>query len=165
MGKLVERKEAARLADELRREGRRVVLANGAFDPLHVGHVRYLRAARACGDALFVALNSDTSVHGLKGSGRPVVPQEERAEILCALEPVDYVLIFDEPTVEEVIRALRPSVHCKGTDYTPDSVPEAGLVRSLGGEVRIVGDLKDHDSSAMIERIREGGERKAQQDR
>ncbi|HUX07555.1 MAG TPA: adenylyltransferase/cytidyltransferase family protein [Acidobacteriota bacterium] len=157
MGLLIGREEAAALAERLREEGRTVVLANGAFDPLHVGHVRYLKAAKECGDTLFVALNSDSSVRGLKGPGRPVITQDERAEILCALEPVGYVLIFDEPTVEQVIRALRPDFHCKGTDYTPGSVPEAELVRSLGGEVRIVGDPKNHDSSAMIRKIKTDG--------
>ena len=156
MGALVDLQQAAALAELTRKAGGKVVLANGAFDPLHVGHVRYLRAARDCGDALFVALNSDSSVRGLKGAGRPVIPHSERAEILCALEAVDYVVLFDEPTVENVIRELRPDFHCKGTDYTTQSVPEGELVRSLGGEVRIVGDPKDHDSSAMIERIREG---------
>jgi rfaE bifunctional protein nucleotidyltransferase chain/domain len=157
MGKLIGIDEAAELARQLRSQGRKVALANGAFDPLHVGHVRYLKAAKDCADILIVAVNSDGSVRGLKGEGRPVLPQDERVEILCALEPVDYVLIFEEPTVEKVILALRPDYHCKGTDYTPDSVPEADLVRSLGGEVRIVGDTKDHDSSAMIRKIREGG--------
>jgi rfaE bifunctional protein nucleotidyltransferase chain/domain len=154
MGKLIGIEEAAALAQGLRRQGKKVALANGAFDFLHVGHVRYLEAARECADALFVAVNSDGSVRGLKGDGRPIMPQDERAEILCALEAVDYVLIFEEPTVERVIRALRPDFHCKGTDYTPESVPEAELVRSLGGEVRIVGDPKSHDSSAMIRRIK-----------
>jgi rfaE bifunctional protein nucleotidyltransferase chain/domain len=144
-------------AERLHRGGRRIALANGAFDPLHVGHVRYLKAARECADTLFVAVNSDASVRSLKGAGRPVLPEHERAEILCALEPVDYVVIFDEPTVEGVIQAIRPDFHCKGTDYTPDSVPEAPLVRALGGEVRIVGDPKDHDSSSMIRRIKESG--------
>jgi rfaE bifunctional protein nucleotidyltransferase chain/domain len=156
MGKLIGIEEAAALAQGLRRQGKKVALANGAFDFLHVGHVRYLEAARECADALFVAVNSDGSVRGLKGDGRPIMPQDERAEILCALEAVDYVLIFEEPTVERVIRALRPDFHCKGTDYTPESVPEAELVRSLGGEVRIVGDPKSHDSSAMIRRIKAG---------
>jgi rfaE bifunctional protein nucleotidyltransferase chain/domain len=155
MGELIKREDAARISQNLKKEGKRIVLANGAFDPLHVGHVRYLAGARKCGDALFVALNSDSSVRGLKGAGRPVVPQDERAEILCALEAADYVLIFDEPTVEEVIKALRPDIHCKGTDYTPESVPEGDLVRSLGGEVRIVGDPKNHDSSLWIKRLRE----------
>ncbi len=157
MGLLIGREEAATLAERLREEGGTTVLANGAFDPLHVGHVRHLKAAKDCGDTLFVALNSDSSVRGLKGPGRPMIPQDERAEILCALEAVDYVVIFEELTVEEVIRLLKPDIHCKGTDYTSDSVPEAALVRLLGGEVRIVGDPKNHDSNAMIRRIKEGG--------
>lgn len=153
MGEILNLKEAADRAKELRDNGARVVLANGAFDLLHVGHVRYLKAARECGDALFVALNSDPSVRELKGPMRPLMPQDERAEILCALEPVDYVVIFDEATVENVILALHPHIQCKGTDYTPESVPEGNLIRSLGGEVRIVGDPKSHDSSAFIRDI------------
>ncbi len=154
MGALLDLQEARTEAERLRAAGKKIVLANGAFDPLHVGHVRFLRAARGCGDALFVAVNSDSSVRGLKGPGRPVMPAEERAEIVCAIEGVEYAVVFDEPTVERVVRALRPHVHAKGTDYTADSVPEAELVRSLGGEVRIVGDPKGHDSSALIDKIR-----------
>lgn len=155
MGKLVSIDEAADLARRLREEGKTVVLANGAFDVLHVGHVRYLQGAKECGDALFVAVNSDSSVRANKGAGRPVMPESERAELLCALKPVDYVLIFSEVTVENVIRALKPRYHCKGTDYTPDTVPEAEVVRSIGGEVRIVGDHKNHDSREIIARIGE----------
>ncbi len=158
VGVLLKIKEATAEAERLRKEGRKVILANGAFDPLHVGHVHYLKAAKECGGALFVALNSDISVRGLKGSGRPVMPVAERAEILCALEPVDFVVIFDEPTAENVIRALRPHIHCKGTDYTSESVPESELVRFLGGEVKIVGGPKSHNSSALIRRIREGSD-------
>ena len=154
MGILLSLEEAGEEAARLKGEGKRIALANGAFDPLHVGHVRYLEASRNCADALFVGLNSDSSVRDLKGQGRPVFPHGERAEILCALRAVDYVIIFYEPTVESVIRALRPDFHCKGTDYTADTVPEAELVRSLGGEVKIVGDPKDHDSSSLIKRIR-----------
>ena len=154
MGALLDLEEARAAAERLRAAGKKIVLANGAFDPLHVGHVRYLRAARGCGDALFVAVNSDSSVRGLKGPGRPVMPAAERAEIVCAIEGVEFAVVFDEPTVERVVRALRPHVHAKGTDYTADSVPEAELVRSLGGEVRIVGDPKGHDSSALIDKIR-----------
>ena len=154
MGALLDLEEARAAAERLRAAGKKIVLANGAFDPLHVGHVRYLRAARGCGDALFVAVNSDSSVRGLKGPGRPVMPAAERAEIVCAIEGVEFAVVFDEPTVERVVRALRPHVHAKGADYTADSVPEAELVRSLGGEVRIVGDPKGHDSSALIDKIR-----------
>lgn len=154
MGRLLDLDKAKAEAERLRGEGKRTVLANGAFDPLHVGHVRYLKAAKECGDVLFVAVNSDYSVRSLKGPGRPVIPENERTEIVCALEAVDYVFVFDELTASEVIKALRPDIQCKGTDYTAESVPEGELVRSLGGEVRIVGDPKDHDSSDLIRKIR-----------
>lgn len=154
MGRRLDLDDAAARAAELRARGKRIALANGAFDLLHVGHVRYLQAAKETADVLFVAVNSDDSVRLNKGEGRPVMPEDERAEILCALDCVDYVLIFSERTVERVIRALRPHYHCKGTDYTPESVPEAAAVRELGGEVRIVGDPKDHDSSAIIRGMR-----------
>ena len=134
--------------------GRRVVLTNGCFDLLHVGHVRYLYSAAAEGDLLVVAVNSDAGVRGLKGPGRPIQPEQERAELLAALEPVDYVTLFDEPTVEQVILALRPDVHCKGTDYTVESVPERPVVESVGGEVRIVGDSTDHATTDLVSRIR-----------
>ncbi len=135
--------------------GLRVVLTNGCFDLLHVGHVRYLYSAAAEGDLLVVAVNSDAGVRRLKGEGRPIQPEEERAELLAALEPVDYVTIFDEPTVERVILALKPDVHCKGTDYTVESVPERTVVESVGGEVRIVGDSTDHATTNLVSRIRD----------
>ena len=146
--------ELAQQAASWRAEGKRLVLANGAFDLLHVGHLRYLQGAAIEGDILVVAVNSDSSVRLAKGDDRPVVPQDERAELVAALRGVGHVVIFDEKTVEEVIRSLRPDVHAKGTDYTTESVPEATLVRSLGGEVRIVGDPKDHSTSEMIRRLR-----------
>lgn len=155
MGGLVSIEEAEKLARQFREGGKTVVLANGAFDVLHVGHVRYLQGAKECGDVLFVAVNSDSSVKANKGEGRPVMPEAERAELLCALTAVDYVLIFSDLTVENAIRALKPHYHCKGTDYTPDTVPEAEVVRSLGGEVKIVGDPKDHDSRKIIAKIGE----------
>jgi rfaE bifunctional protein nucleotidyltransferase chain/domain len=136
-----------------RAEGLRVVLANGAFDLLHVGHLRYLQGAAGQGDCLVVAVNSDASVRAAKGAGRPYIPQAERAELVAALRGVDHVIIFSEETVSEVIRALRPAVQAKGTDYTEDSVPEGDLVRSLGGVVAIVGDPKDHSSSELIGRL------------
>ena len=136
-----------------RAEGRRVVLANGAFDLLHVGHIRYLQGAARQGDCLVVAVNSDASVRAAKGDGRPHIPQAERAELVAALRGVDHVIVFSDATVCEVIRALRPAVHAKGTDYTEDSVPEGDLVRSLGGVVAIVGDPKDHSTSELIERL------------
>lgn len=134
--------------------GRRiVVLANGAFDLLHVGHVRYLRAARAEGDFLVVAVNSDASVRASKGPGRPFLPAAERAEILAALSCVDRVVIFDDPTVERVLRALRPDVHAKGTDYRVDTVPEREVSRQIGTRTAIVGDPKDHSTTDLLRSI------------
>lgn len=131
-----------------------IVLANGCFDVLHVGHVRYLRGAAALGGILVVALNDDTSAAKLKGEGRPVFNESERAEILLALEGVDYVLLFGEGTVDDIIRILRPDFHAKGTDYTVETVPELETARSVGCETVIVGDPKDHSSSEIISRIR-----------
>lgn len=145
--------QAREKADALRQQGKSIALANGSFDLLHVGHVRYLLAAAEVADFLFAAVNSDASVRGYKGPERPVMPENERAEIVAAIRGVGAVIIFPEATVENVIRALRPDFHCKGTDYTPETVPEAPLVRKLGGEVRIVGDPKDHDSSSIIASI------------
>jgi rfaE bifunctional protein nucleotidyltransferase chain/domain len=146
-----------RLVGEVRARGGRIVLTNGAFDLLHVGHVRSLEHAKSLGDLLVVAVNSDRSVRALKGPGRPIVPELERAEIVAALGCVDVVTIFDETTVEETIRRVRPHVHAKGRDYTAESVPERKLVESLGGTVAIVGDPKDHATSGLIERIRGAG--------
>ncbi len=134
-------------------DGARVIFANGCFDVLHVGHIRYLAGAKELGDVLIVGINSDEQVVHQKGAGRPVLPANERAEIVAALESVTYVTIFDEPTVEELLLALKPDVHAKGTDYTADSVPERDVVRSYGGEVAIVGDPKDHSTSAIIARL------------
>jgi rfaE bifunctional protein nucleotidyltransferase chain/domain len=136
-----------------RENGLRIVLANGCFDVLHVGHVRYLVGARELGEVLVVGVNSDEQVARLKGPGRPVLPAEERAEIVAALESVTYVTVFDEPTVEELLLVLKPDVHAKGTDYTEDSVPERNVVRSYGGTVAIVGDPKDHSTSAILARL------------
>lgn len=133
--------------------GARVVFANGCFDVLHVGHVRYLQGARELGDVLIVGINSDEQVAIQKGAGRPVLPASERAELVAALESVTYVTIFDEPTVEQLLLALKPDVHAKGTDYTIDTVPERDVVRSYGGQVAIVGDPKDHSTSAIIARL------------
>lgn len=138
---------------EARERGGTIVLANGCFDVLHVGHVRYLAAAAALGDLLVVGINSDEQTRRLKGAGRPVVPQDQRAEIISAIQAVDLVTIFDEPTVEQLLLALKPDIHAKGTDYTADSVPERDVVRSFGGRVAIVGDPKDHSSSEMIEKL------------
>ena len=144
---LIERVQAARSS------GARIVLANGCFDVLHVGHARYLAGARELGDVLVVGINSDEQVARLKGPGRPVMTATERAEIVAALESVSYVTIFDEPTVEELLLALKPDVHAKGTDYTEDTVPERAVVRSYGGRVAIVGDPKDHSTSAILTRL------------
>jgi rfaE bifunctional protein nucleotidyltransferase chain/domain len=133
-----------------RRSGEPIVLANGNFDLLHVGHVRYLRGAKELGGKLVVAINSDKSVRALKGEGRPVMPAEERAEIVAALGDVDAVVIFPELDVRALIREIRPDIHAKGTDYTIDSVPERDAVAECGGRVAIVGDAKDHSTSEII---------------
>ena len=145
--------EAVKLADRLRAERKRIVLANGCFDLLHVGHVRYLRAARKLGDVLFVGINSDAAVARLKGRGRPLMPAAERAEILLALREVDHVVVFEEDTADRLVESLRPHVHAKGTDYRAGSVPEAATVQKIGGRVEIVGDPKDHSSRDLIARI------------
>ena len=152
--KIVPRAQLAALGERLRREGRRIVFANGCFDLLHVGHVRYLQGARAEGDVLVVAVNSDRAVSGLKGPGRPLLPAEARVELVAALECVDYVVIFDDLTAEGVLRDLRPHVHCKGTDYTAESVPERAVMEELGGTVRIVGDAKNHSTRDILAEIR-----------
>jgi D-glycero-beta-D-manno-heptose 1-phosphate adenylyltransferase len=145
---------AERLAAE-RRAGRRIAFANGHFDLLHVGHLRYLRAARAEADRLVVAVNDDASVARLKGPGRPIVPAEERAELLAALEPVDFVVVFAEDSPAPLLARLRPDVHCKGPDYgAPDRVPEHDVVRAYGGRTALVGDPKDHATSDLIARVR-----------
>ena len=140
--------------DKLRQDGKRIVFANGCFDVLHVGHVRYFRDAKENGDVLVVAVNSDVSARALKGYGRPYVPQDERLEILSALESVDYLLLFDELDVSSLLLTLRPDVHAKGTDYTADTVPERETVRSYGGEIVICGDPKEHSSTDLVVRIR-----------
>lgn len=147
--------EAAGLAERLRAGGKRIVLANGCFDLLHVGHVRYLQAARALGDVLFVGLNSDAAVRRLKGPGRPLLPIGERAELLAALRDVDHVVAFDDDTADGLVTRLRPHVHAKGTDYTPESVPEGASVRAVGGRVVIAGDAKTHSTRDVIALIRE----------
>ena len=143
---------ANRIASD-RASGARIVLANGCFDVLHVGHVRYLAGARELGDVLVVGINSDEQVAIQKGEGRPVLPAQERAEIVAALESVTYVTIFNEPTVEQLLLTLKPDVHAKGTDYTTESVPERDVVRSYGGQVAIVGDPKDHSTTEIIARV------------
>ncbi len=135
--------------------GQRVVLANGCFDILHVGHVRYLTGARRLGDVLVVAVNDDASVRRLKGPGRPILKLDERVQLVSSLECVDHVVAFSESDVSRVIATLRPDVHAKGTDYTEDTVPEKDQVRSYGGEVRIAGDPKDHSTKDVLARILE----------
>jgi len=153
MPPILTRQELITRVDSERHAGARIVLANGCFDVLHVGHVRYLAGARQLGDILIVGINSDEQVAIQKGPGRPVLPAMERAEIVAALESVTYVTIFDEPTVEQLLLALKPDVHAKGTDYTTDSVPERDVVRSYGGQVAIVGDPKDHSTTEIIARL------------
>jgi rfaE bifunctional protein nucleotidyltransferase chain/domain len=151
--KLISLDEAKVIAEGMRTAGRRVVVANGAFDMLHVGHVRYLAASRALGDVLFVALHSDVSVRGSKGPLRPIVPEAERAELLSHLECVDWIVMFDQPTVAEVLRALKPHLHAKGTDYTPETVPEREVVAEWGGETVICGDTKEHATTDLVGEI------------
>jgi D-glycero-beta-D-manno-heptose 1-phosphate adenylyltransferase len=136
-----------------RKQGARVVFANGCFDILHVGHIRYLEGARALGDLLVVGINADEQVRAQKGEGRPFVPERERAEIIASIRAVDFVTIFPEPTVEALLLSLRPDIHAKGTDYTEETVPERDVVRSFGGRVRIVGDPKDHSTTEMVRKV------------
>jgi rfaE bifunctional protein nucleotidyltransferase chain/domain len=134
-------------------QGSKIVLANGCFDVLHAGHVRYLEGARALGDLLVVGINSDEQVGRLKGAGRPIMAEHDRAELVASLAAVDLVTIFDEPTVTELLLAIKPDVHAKGTDYTEETVPERDVVRSYGGSVRIVGDPKNHSTSELLRKV------------
>lgn len=156
-GRVLDRERLCEAIEEARAGGATVVLANGCFDLFHVGHVRYLEGAKALGDVLVVGINSDEQVSRLKGAGRPFMPAGERAEILASIRCVDFVTVFDEPTVTELIRSIRPDVHAKGTDYTTESVPEREIVREYGGRVAIVGDPKDHSSTGLISQVRETG--------
>ena len=161
MGRVVLRDELVRLIAADRAAGRTIAFANGGFDLLHVGHVRYLEGAKREADRLVVAINSDASVRGLKGPSRPILNQADRAELVAALRAVDYVVIFDEPTVTPLLELLKPDVHCKGTDYTVETVPERETVRAYGGRIAIVGDPKDHSTSDLVSRLRPAdGERK-----
>lgn len=150
---MVARAEVAALGERLRKAGRKIVFANGCFDLFHVGHVRYLEGARQQGDVLVVGVNSDRTVRLLKGEGRPLLPEEARAELLAAMECVDYVVIFDDATAANILRDLQPDVHCKGTDYTEATVPEREVVQSWGGRVVIAGDPKDHSTRDVLARI------------
>jgi rfaE bifunctional protein nucleotidyltransferase chain/domain len=147
------RNELAQVLADHRARNQKIVLANGCFDILHVGHTRYLAGAKAEGDILVVAINSDKSVTKLKGEGRPVLPEAERAELISALESVDYVVIFDEPNVESLLEALRPDVHAKGTDYTAETVPERAVADRLGIRVAIVGDAKNHSTRDLLAQL------------
>jgi rfaE bifunctional protein nucleotidyltransferase chain/domain len=137
-----------------RSAGNSVAFANGCFDVLHVGHIRYLQDAARVADVLVVGVNGDASVRGLKGEGRPAMPEDERAEIISAIRGVSYVIIFHEDSPSRLLQILRPDFQCKGTDYTPDSVPEAEIVKAYGGKVVIVGDPKDHSTTAVLEKLR-----------
>lgn len=142
------------IVERLKRQGKTVVLANGCFDILHVGHTRYLRAAKELGDCLVVAINSDASVRAIKEPGRPILSEDARAEIVAGLEAVDYVTVFSAEDVSEVLLRLQPDIHAKGTDYTEETVPEREVVRSYGGRTAICGDPKDHSTKGIIERLR-----------
>jgi rfaE bifunctional protein nucleotidyltransferase chain/domain len=156
MGQIIlELAELKRIIDEEKERGRKVVFGNGCFDLLHVGHVRYLKGAKALGDVLIVAVNDDSSVTGLGKRKQVVTPARERAEIIAAIEGVDYVILFSEPNVESLLHILQPHIHAKGTDYTEESVPEGEIVRAYGGRVAIVGDPKDHSTRDLIKTIKE----------
>jgi rfaE bifunctional protein nucleotidyltransferase chain/domain len=154
VGRVLSRGELIAEVEADRAAGRTVAFANGCFDLLHVGHVRYLEAAAREADRLVVAINDDRSVAALKGPNRPLLSESDRAELVAALRGVDYVVIFPEPTVTPLLLALKPDVHCKGTDYTVDTVPERETVRSYGGRIAIVGDPKDHSTRDLLTRIR-----------
>ena len=153
MGSVVSRDRLVELVRADRQAGRTIAFANGCFDLLHVGHTRYLQAAAAEADRLVVAVNGDETA-GRKGPGRPILPATDRAELVAALRGVDYVVIFPEPTVTPLLELLKPDVHCKGTDYTADTVPERETVRAYGGRIAIVGDPKDHSTRDLLSRIR-----------
>jgi D-glycero-beta-D-manno-heptose 1-phosphate adenylyltransferase len=152
--KIVSREKLISALASAKQRGQRIVLANGVFDTLHVGHARYLAAAKAEGDLLVVAVNSDSSVRALKGPGRPILDEQARALLVAALRAVDYVVIFSEPNVEKLLEQLHPDVHAKGTDYTADSVPERAVAARLGIRVAIVGDPKDHSTRSLLDAIR-----------
>lgn len=151
--RILNREEIVERVAAAKATGQTVVLANGCFDLLHAGHVRYLEGAAALGDLLVVAVNSDEQVRALKGKPRPLLPEGERAELVASIEVVDLVTVFEEPTVSELLLALRPEVHAKGTDYTEETVPERDVVRSYGGRVAIVGDPKNHSTSDLFRKV------------
>ncbi|HEY4485639.1 MAG TPA: adenylyltransferase/cytidyltransferase family protein [Nitrospiria bacterium] len=145
-----------RIAARVKRSGRTLVLANGCFDLLHVGHVRYLQRARQLGDMLIVGVNGDRSVRGLKGRGRPLMPEDDRAELLAGLSCTDYVTVFHEPDAGRLIKVIRPDIHAKGSDYTPDTVPERDVVRACGGRIAIVGGPKVRSTRDLIKKVKKG---------
>lgn len=151
--RILSRADLIAVVKTARQNGAMIVFANGCFDVLHVGHIRYLQGARALGDLLLVGINSDRQVAILKGLGRPIMADTERAEMVASIEAVDFVTVFDEPTVENLLLAIRPDIHAKGTDYTEETVPERDVVRSYGGRVAIVGDPKNHSTSEILDRI------------
>jgi len=151
--KLLSLEQLTQEVKKLKKADKKLVLANGCFDLIHVGHVRYLREAKEKGDVLIVAINSDKSVGQIKGNKRPIFSQTDRAEIVASFEFIDFVIIFDEPTVATILNVLKPDIHCKGTDYTPETVPEKEVVKKYGGEISIVGDPKQHSSKDLIKRI------------
>jgi rfaE bifunctional protein nucleotidyltransferase chain/domain len=153
MGRVVTESELVDRVAEDRRAGRSIAFANGCFDLLHVGHVRYLEGARREADRLIVAVNGDASVRALKGAAHPVMPEAARAELIAALRAVDYVVVFRDPAVDRLLELLRPDVHCKGTDYTVETVPERAVVLQYGGRVAIVGDPKDHSTTSLLARL------------
>lgn len=157
--KHIPRSDVRALGERLRQEGRRIVFANGCFDLLHVGHIRYLEAARELGDVLVVGVNGDASARELKGEGRPLLTAEARSEMLAALVSVSYVVIFDELTAEPVLRDLQPDIQCKGTDYTEETVPEREAVTSWGGRVMIAGDDKRHATRDLLVRMQQSGKK------
>jgi rfaE bifunctional protein nucleotidyltransferase chain/domain len=152
--KIVQRRDLSRIGHELSANSKKIVFANGCFDILHVGHIRYLEGARAEGDVLVVGVNGDASVCSLKGPGRPILDEDARALLVCALRAVDYVVIFDEPNAEALLAELHPDVHAKGTDYTMETVPERAVADRLGIRVAIVGDAKDHSTRELLQTVR-----------
>ena len=156
MGRVVSEAELVDAVAQERAAGRTIAFANGVFDLLHVGHVRYLQGAAAEAERLVVAVNSDSSVRELKGANRPILPEHDRAELVAALRGVSYVVLFADPDVERLLLLLKPDVHCKGTDYTVDTVPERATVHAYGGRIAIVGDPKSHSTSQLVERLLPG---------
>jgi len=155
MGRVVSETELVAIAAAERDAGRTIAFANGCFDVLHVGHIRYLAGAAHEADRLIVAVNNDVSVHGLKGEGRPLMDEAARAELVAALRDVDYVVLFGDRSVDRLLQAIKPDVHCKGTDYTVDTVPERDTVNAYGGRIAIVGDPKDHSTRDLVAKLRE----------